>query len=103
MILDVIERVRSFPIIWHATFSPSGLKVILPRFRAKAIRLKAKVLHRAHGNKKASAVFGRTRPPGLTRITGFDNPSIAPSFVYTKGVTPDFRVTPLLFGWRTMD
>jgi len=51
MILDVIERVRSFAIVWHATFSPSGLKVILPCFLAKAIRLKAKVLDLAHGNK----------------------------------------------------
>ena len=51
MILDVTERVRSFTIFWHATFSPSGLKVILPCFRAKAIRLKAKVLDLAFGNK----------------------------------------------------
>jgi hypothetical protein len=58
MILDVIECVCSFTILWHVTFSPSGLKVILPRFRAKAIRLKAKVLDRAHGNKK---VKGRKR------------------------------------------
>lgn len=51
MVLNVIERVRSFPVFWHFTFSPAGLKVILPCFLAKAIRLKAKVFDLALGNK----------------------------------------------------
>jgi hypothetical protein len=54
VVLDIIEPVRPFTILWHCLIPRSVLTLILPPFLAKAIRLKAKVLDRAHGNKMES-------------------------------------------------
>ena len=52
VVLDVIDGLASLPIVGQLPLSLLGSKGSLPAFAAKAIRLKPKVLDRAHGNKR---------------------------------------------------
>jgi hypothetical protein len=51
VILDVVDRMGSFVIVWHVSLVPFLSGESYSQFRAKAIRLKAKVLDLASGNK----------------------------------------------------
>ena len=61
VILDIVDRMDSFAILWHS-MGPSRhgrSQESYSRFRAKAIRLKAKVLDPANGNKNTTGGIRR--------------------------------------------